>query len=151
MLGAGVCRPWRACCINVIDLSLSFVNLIRQPGMRLKTMLASAPQRPWVVWTVVGTLGFVAALSVGSGLWFLSNLRDGLPDGGAIGRIGDMDQATIVLDQDDRPAFTIYKEHRIEIPLGEISPHLVQAIVAVEDQRFYQHQGFDIVRMASAA
>jgi 1A family penicillin-binding protein len=126
-------------------------NLIRRSGKRLKTMLASARHRPRVIWSVVLTLGLMAALSLGSGLWFLSSLRDGLPDGAAIGRIGEMDQATIVLDQDDQPAFTIYKEHRIEIPLGEISPHLVQAIVAIEDQRFYQHQGFDLIRMAAAA
>jgi penicillin-binding protein 1A len=113
-------------------------------------MLSSACRRSWVVWGVV-TLAFVAALSVGSGLWFWSSLRDGLPDGVAIGLIGQMDQATIVLDQDDRPAFTIYKEQRIEIPISEISPHLVQAIVAIEDQRFYQHQGFDLIRMAAAA
>src|ERR1700726_3538463 len=137
--------------MNAIDLKLPVVNLIRQSGTRLKTMLALARRRPRVLWSVVLTLGLLAALSLGSGLWFLSSLRDGLPDGAAIGRIGEMDQATIVLDQDDRPAFTIYKEHRIEIPLGEISPHLVQAIVAIEDQRFYQHRGFDIVRMAAAA
>src|ERR1700687_1644674 len=134
-----------------LDLKLPVVNLIRQSGERLKTMLALVRQRPRLLWSVVLTLGLMAALSLGSGLWFLSSLRDGLPDGAAIGRIGEMDQATIVLDRDDQPAFTIYKEHRIDIPLAEISPHLVQAIVAVEDQRFYQHQGFDVVRMAAAA
>src|SRR6185295_1013919 len=48
-------------------------------------------------------------------------------------------------------AFTIYKEQRIEVPLGEVSPNLVKALVAVEDQRFYDHRGFDLVRIASAA
>jgi 1A family penicillin-binding protein len=134
-----------------MDLKPPTANLIRQSRKRLKTILASARQRTRVIWSVVLTLGLLAALSLGSGLWFLSGLLDGLPDGTAIGRIGEMDQATIVLDQEDRPAFTIYKEHRIEIPLGEISPHLVQAIVAIEDQRFYQHQGFDLIRMAAAA
>jgi 1A family penicillin-binding protein len=114
-------------------------------------MRAWARQRPRVVWSVVLAFGLVAVLALGSGLWLLLSLRDGLPDGAAIGRIGDMDQATIVLDQNDQPVFTVYKEHRIEIPLGEVSPHLVRAIVAIEDQRFYQHQGFDLIRMAAAA
>ena len=33
----------------------------------------------------------------------------------------------------------------------EVSPHLVQAMIAIEDQRFYEHGGFDVLRMASAA
>ena len=33
----------------------------------------------------------------------------------------------------------------------EVSPHLIRAIIAVEDQRFYTHHGFDLIRIASAA
>lgn len=29
------------------------------------------------------------------------------------------------------------------VPMSEISPHLASAVVASEDQRFYQHNGFD--------
>ncbi len=32
-----------------------------------------------------------------------------------------------------------------------MSPHLVRAIVAIEDQRFYDHKGIDLVRVAGAA
>jgi 1A family penicillin-binding protein len=62
-----------------------------------------------------------------------------------------MNQATAVFDAEDRLAFTIFKEQRIEVTLSEISPNLVRAILAVEDQRFYDHRGFDVVRIASAA
>src|SRR5205807_7394510 len=51
----------------------------------------------------------------------------------------------------DRWAFTIYQEQRIEVPLAEVSPNLLHAIVAIEDQRFYDHQGFDAYRIVSAA
>src|SRR5579862_4979084 len=94
----------------------------KQSGKRLrelvKTTLASASSRSWVIRTLLLTLALVPVVLVAFGLWFLSSLRTGLPDGAAIGRIGQMDQATIVLDQDDRPAFTIYKEQRIDIPLA---------------------------------
>ncbi len=33
------------------------------------------------------------------------------------------------------------EENRVVVPLGEIPKHLQQAIIAVEDDRFYQHQG----------
>jgi penicillin-binding protein 1A len=35
-------------------------------------------------------------------------------------------------------------ESRIIVPSGEISPRMKQAIVAVEDKRFYEHRGVDI-------
>ena len=62
-----------------------------------------------------------------------------------------MAQATTLLDAHGQRAFTIYREQRIEVPLSRISPHLVRAIVAIEDQRFYDHQGIDLVRVAGAA
>src|SRR5207245_6679264 len=40
---------------------------------------------------------------------------------------------------------------RTDVPLSEISPNLTRALIAIEDQRFYDHHGFDIYRMASAA
>ena len=35
-------------------------------------------------------------------------------------------------------------------PLDQISPHLVQATLAGEDQRFYQHSGVDYIAMGRA-
>jgi penicillin-binding protein 1A len=84
-------------------------------------------------------------------MWFLSGLREGLPDLDALRRIGEMDQATAVFDDTDQLAFTIFKEQRIEVPLEEVSPHLTAALIAIEDQRFNEHRGFDLVRIASAA
>ena len=60
------------------------------------------------------------------GGWFIVSLRSGFPDLAAIQKIGEMDQATSVFDDQDRLAFTIYKEQRIEVPLSQMSPHLVQ-------------------------
>ena len=75
----------------------------------------------------------------------------GLPDAAAIQQIGDMQQSTAVFDATDGFAFTIYEEQRIPVSLDRISPNLQHAIVAIEDQRFYQHHGFDLVRTLSAA
>ena len=64
--------------------------------------------------------------------------------------MGDMDQATRLFDDQDQFAFTIFKEQRIEVPLADISPNLIHAIIAVEDQRFYDHPGFDGIRIIAA-
>jgi len=50
-----------------------------------------------------------------------------------------MAQATTLLDRKDRAVFTIFTEQRIEVPLAQMSPLLVKAIVSIEDQRFYEH------------
>jgi 1A family penicillin-binding protein len=93
----------------------------------------------------------IAVLSAASGAWFLVGLGDGLPNQDAMRRIGEMDQATAVFDDTDKLAFTIFKEQRIEVPLSEVSPNLTKAITSIEDQRFFDHHGFDLVRIASAA
>ncbi|WP_219834890.1 transglycosylase domain-containing protein [Paenibacillus sp. R14(2021)] len=42
-------------------------------------------------------------------------------------------------------------ENRQSVPLKDISPYLVEATLAIEDQRFYDHLGFDMKGMARAA
>nr|WP_116192460.1 PBP1A family penicillin-binding protein [Paenibacillus taihuensis] len=42
-------------------------------------------------------------------------------------------------------------ENRQSVPLKEISPYLLEATLAIEDQRFYEHIGFDLKGMARAA
>ena len=100
--------------------------------------------------TLIGG-GAVAAVATVAGLAFIVSLWTGLPDRDSIGRMGEMAQATAVFDRRDGLAFTIYKEQRIEVPLEQMSPHLVKAILAIEDQRFYEHRGFDIRRIVGAA
>jgi penicillin-binding protein 1A len=93
----------------------------------------------------------MAVVVVGSGVWLLTSVRTGLPGKDVIGRMGTMAEATLIYDAQDKLAFTIYNEQRIDVPLAEVSPNLIHAIIAVEDQRFYSHHGFDLIRIASAA
>lgn len=97
-------------------------------------------------------IGALAAIFVAfiAGGWFLASVRKDLPDVEALRRIGQMDQATAVFDRNDQLAFVIFKEQRIDVPLTEVSPNLKKAILAIEDQRFYDHGGFDVIRMGSA-
>jgi 1A family penicillin-binding protein len=106
---------------------------------------------PRLVLGMAAALLLAATLSVAGGIWFLAGLRAGLPDQDAMRRIGEMDQATAVFDDKDHLAFTIFKEQRIEVPLSAVSPNLTKAITSIEDQRFFDHHGFDLVRIASAA
>lgn len=42
-------------------------------------------------------------------------------------------------------------ENRYSVDLGDIPDHVVDATLAIEDQHFYDHHGFDIKRIAGAA
>ena len=115
---------------------------------RLSGWLAGRPSgaRTTVIATIV--VSWVAAVLLA---WFTWDLLSSIPDRDTLRRVGDMAQATTLLDRQDRAVFTIFTEQRIEVPLAQISPLLVKAIVSIEDQRFYDHQGVDTVRIAAAA
>ncbi len=101
--------------------------------------------------------GGVVALSillwsiVAGAAWLARDILTDLPDQQALRGVGTMARSTTLLDAYDRPAFTIYREQRIEVPLERVSPHLVRAILSIEDQRFYDHAGVDFVRVVGAA
>ena len=40
---------------------------------------------------------------------------------------------------------------RTPVPLAQVSPHLIDAVIAVEDSKFYEHPGFDLGGIVRAA
>jgi penicillin-binding protein 1A len=125
---------------------------LRERLHELRLQWKGAAQRsPRALAAAVTIFSLLAVASVAGSLWFLTGLRHGMPDESAVTRIGEMDQATHLYDASDTLAFTIYKEQRIEVPIVEVSQNLIQALIAVEDQHFYGHHGFDAVRIALAA
>ena len=107
-------------------------------------------ERPRALIAAVAVVAFAIWVAAASVSWFAWSLSRDLPDRESLRGIGDMAQSTTLFDAADRPAFTVYKEQRIEVPLQKISPHLVRALVSMEDQRFYEHRGVDTVRVLGA-
>jgi 1A family penicillin-binding protein len=56
---------------------------------------------------------------------------------------------TVFYGGDGKPWFSL-DEHRRDVPLGEMAPTLRQAVIAVEDHRFYRHGGVDPIGFARA-
>ena len=52
-------------------------------------------------------------------------------------------QSTKVLNSDGTTIATFYAENRVKVGLDQMSPYIKDAIVAIEDSRFYQHAGVD--------
>lgn len=59
-------------------------------------------------------------------------------------------QASLVLALDGSLIGEVGRERRVSIALPSLPAHVGQAFVAVEDQRFYQHDGVDVVGIAGA-
>src|SRR6187431_2941543 len=59
-------------------------------------------------------------------------------------------QTTLIYDSKDRVISALFKEHRMPVILEQISEPLQQAVLAAEDQRFYEHNGVDLRRMTAA-
>ena len=94
--------------------------------------------RPWRL-RVAAVAGLVFLAGFG---WFVVDLLGSIPSKQELRAFSDMASANILYDAADREVFTIAKEHRIEVPLAEISPNLIKAVIAIEDRRFFDHEGF---------
>jgi 1A family penicillin-binding protein len=107
----------------------------------LRRQYQGGPRR-WAVvaaW-ILGAVVVVAAADV----WI------GTPSARAIREMGNLPTATTVLDKDGKPVFTVFKERRMPVRLADISPHLIHAVLATEDRRFYEHDGLDGWRIGGA-
>jgi penicillin-binding protein 1A len=96
-------------------------------------------------------LAAVFWVGMGATALFAHQVFEGVPDRSALSQVTQMARSSIFYDYKGRAAFTISKEQRFEVPLEQISPNLRQAIIAIEDQRFFDHNGVDIVRVGGAA
>src|SRR5688500_12245881 len=95
--------------------------------------------RPRLLASVVALLAVVVFIAAGAMAWLSYDIASDLPDKNALRGLGEMAQATTIHDASDTPVFTIFKEQRLEVPLDRVSRNLINAVVAIEDQRFYDH------------
>lgn len=66
-------------------------------------------------------------------------------------RVGKKEEMSFIHDRGGVDIGTMFVENRFSIPLDEIPPVFVDAVLAQEDQRFYQHDGVDWIGVARAA
>jgi len=62
----------------------------------------------------------------------------------------EIPETTVILDSAGNVIDTLFEENRIVISDDKIPALMRQALVAVEDERFYQHHGFDLNGIARA-
>jgi 1A family penicillin-binding protein len=112
------------------------MNRIRE---YLSAIVARLPRNRWVM---VGGGGIVLVLVVmasvwtGRHAWAIYKLNRGVGD-------------TVFYDAAGRPWFRL-DEQRQDVPLEKISTFMKDAVIAVEDHRFYRHPGVDPIALTRA-
>ncbi len=81
----------------------------------------------------VGALGLVAKNGADS----FENLPSELS-------VSPLPQVSRILAADGSTLATFYAQNRINVPLKQVAPVLQNAVIAIEDSRFYEHHGLDV-------
>ena len=61
-------------------------------------------------------------------------------------RKAKIDQPTVLISADGKRLATLKPMNREWVRLNRISPHVINALLATEDHRFYDHHGIDVLR-----
>ncbi|THD67912.1 penicillin-binding protein [Robertkochia marina] len=89
---------------------------------------------------ISGSLFFLLLLfilSVFAGLWGRIPSEDELLN-------TQLDNATLITDRNGKSLGSLHNQDRLTVEFSEISPHLIDALIATEDVRFYEHDGVDV-------
>src|SRR6202030_3729122 len=60
-----------------------------------------------------------------------------------LGKLEQMESASVILDRNEKIFGQIYVENRETVPYDKLPRDLINAVVAVEDSKFYRHHGYD--------
>ena len=97
---------------------------------------------------IVIITGIISGASLGV---FLFELSKTLPQnlGDELHKRNDV-LPTVLYDREGNQIEELFIQRRIVIPYEQFPPHLIQALIASEDARFFSHLGIDLLRIPKA-
>ncbi|MBC7502190.1 MAG: transglycosylase domain-containing protein, partial [Herminiimonas sp.] len=66
-------------------------------------------------------------------------------------RKAKVDQPSILMSADGKQLAVFKRTNRQWVPLNQVSPNVLSALIATEDHRFYEHHGIDFKRTVASA
>jgi penicillin-binding protein 1A len=102
-----------------------------------KKKLAKRTRR--IILTIVWIGAFLPLFGI---LWMLSAAGPGIPGHEELANPPDK-QASIIYTSDGAEMGRFWSVNRKSVPYNRISPFVISALIATEDQRFYEHAGVD--------
>lgn len=131
----------RAHAISCVDYSEP-VNWMRKHDHSLLSNAASLLICGLLAGLVVAAAAFPAIAMSGLAAKAGADGFDNLP---SVLQVPHAPQSTLVYASDGKTLITsLYDENRRDVTIDQIAPVMLQAVVASEDARFYQHNGVDI-------
>jgi 1A family penicillin-binding protein len=116
------------------------------PGYRFR--------RPWYfrAWfyvpvAILGVLALFMTVFVSSVVYGLEAQANAFD----LNKLEQMESASVILDRNGKIFGQIYVENRETVPYEKLPPDLINAVVAVEDAKFYEHHGYDLLGIIRAA
>jgi len=109
---------------------------------------ASIRRHPWLFAASVPLLACATVL--GLAVMYVAALIPLTPSIGDIQKIKS-EQPTMVLTADGKELAVFKRANRAWVKLTDISPHVLAALIATEDRRFFEHNGLDLKRTVAAA
>jgi penicillin-binding protein 1A len=108
------------------------------------------PALPWGTRTIRGVKGLVVLGALGLALLFVYAVLL-IPFTPSIANIqkAKLDQPSVLISADGKHLATFKPMNREWVRLNQVSPHVVEALIATEDHRFYRHSGVDWRRTVS--
>src|SRR2546421_2458295 len=125
---------------------MSVTHLIPPPGYRFRPPWYSRP------WFYIST-GVLAVFAGGLAAYIFSLVADLKAQARTfdLDKLEQMESASVILDRKGKIFGQIYVENRETVPYDQLPRDLINAIVAVEDSKFYQHRGYDLSGIIRAA
>src|SRR6266576_3201462 len=111
-------------------------------------------RRPWYAqprFYLPAIIVIIALIAVAT---FFAALASGLRNQAAtydLAQLEQMESASVILDRNGKIFGQIYVENRQTVTYDQLPSDLVNAVVAVEAAKFYQHHGYDLEGMVRAA
>ncbi len=100
---------------------------------------ALARRRPWLTGMLIPSLVLLYVLALIPFTPSISDIRKATSE-----------VPSMVMSSDGVVLAEFRRLNRQWVPLSRISPHVIDALIATEDHRFYEHHGMDLRRTASA-
>lgn len=101
---------------------------------------------------VASFIGFMLIAGVAFGIGMLGNVSKWLED---LPDYTDTDlyltsEPTTILDAQGNTIASLYAQNRTSVTIDQVSPYVLDGTVATEDERFYEHNGVDLVGIMRA-
>ena len=111
-------------------------------------------KKPWFrrIWFLASIFLMVACgLAALAAYAFIVSEFSAKADSFDLEKMGRMESSSIIYDRSDRQMGKIFIQNRVPIPFEKIPKEMVNAIVAEEDNRFFEHHGVDYFGILRAA